>query len=148
VGQSIRLQGNAAYVGINTRLVLAGFAEIPVPPAADPPDPLTALGGTFDIGAGAFEVSFAPSPLGATEHLYVWGCLLQDPSIKFVKNRVRYFRLSSAAATTPVDVEAGFKGRFGAPQVGNGVTFLAQVFDHATGLISVPQRVDGVVVTT
>jgi hypothetical protein len=37
VGQSIRLQGNAAYVQINARRILWGDAQLFVPPAVDPP---------------------------------------------------------------------------------------------------------------
>lgn len=149
IGQMIRLQGNAAYVQLNARVIFNEYANtIGVPPAVDPPDPLTSMAGHFDIGAGGFDVSFGPSPLGASEHVYVWGCLLQDPSIKFVKNRLRLVACSDAAQVQPYDVQAAFTARFGAPQVGNGVTFVVQVWDNVTGLISVPLRSDGVVVST
>lgn len=148
IGQSIRLQGNAAYVQLNTRLVLNGLAQISLPPASDVPLPLETLTGSYDVGAGDFNVAYTPTPLTGGCQLYVWGCLLQDASITYVRNRLRYFALGGVNGASPFNIEGDFAARFGTPQVGNGVVIQAQVFDPQSGLVSLPLRTSGVVVTT
>ena len=148
VGQMIRLQGNAAYVQLNARLVRNGSAQIGLPPAADVPLPLTTLSLNLDVGAGAFNVVYTPTPLTGGCQLYVWGCLLQDPSITYVQNRLRQFAVGGINGTSAFNIEDDFAARFGTPQVGNGVVILAQVLDPQSGLVSVPLRASGIVVTT
>lgn len=148
VGQMVRLQGNAAYVQLNARLVFNGESQISLPPASDVPLPLLTLTGSYDIGAGDFNLAFTPTPLTGGCKLLVWGCLVQDPSITFVKNRLRQFASGGVNTTSPFSTEGDFAARFGTPQVGNGVVYLAQVFDPQSGLVSVPIRTSGVVVTT
>jgi hypothetical protein len=148
IGQSIRLQGNAAYVQLNARLVLNGLAQIGLPPAADVPLPLSTISLNCDVGAGAFNVVYTPTPLTGGCKLYVWGCLLQDPSITYVKNRLRFFAVGGVNGPSPFNIEDDFAARFGTPQVGNGVVIEAQVFDPASGLVSLPLRASGVVVST
>lgn len=148
MGQMVRLQGNAAYVQLNTRQAWLGGAAVGLPPANDVPLPLVTCAGSFDIGAGAFNVAYTPTPLTGGCCLYVWGCLLQDPSIKFVKNRLRQFAVGGVNGPSPFNIEDDFAARFGTPQVGNGVSLLVQVYDPQSGLVSLPLRTDGVVVST
>jgi hypothetical protein len=91
---------------------------------------------------------YTPTPLTGGCCLYVWGCLLQDPSITYVRNRLRYFAIGGLNGVSPFNIEGDFAARFGTPQVGNGVVIEAQVFDPGSGLVSVPLRASGVVVTT
>jgi hypothetical protein len=148
VGQMIRMQGNAAYVQLNARLARLGLAQIGLPPAADVPLPLITLSGTYDVGAGSFTAVYTPTPLTGGCELYVWGCLLQDPSITYVKDRLRQFAVGGVNGPSPFNIEGDFAARFGTPQVGNGVVLEAQVFDPQSGLVSLPLRCEGVVVST
>jgi hypothetical protein len=148
IGQSIRLQGNAAYVQLNARIALNGGVQIGLPPPGDPPLPLATMSLNTDVGAGAFNVVYTPTPLTGGCELYVWGCLLQDPSITYVKNRLRQFAIGGVNGPSPFNIEDDFKARFGTPQVGNGVVILAQVYNPLTGQVSLPLRASGVVVST
>lgn len=148
LGQSQILTGHAAFVGINTRLAFAGNSVIDVPPVAAAPVALTTLTGTWDIGAGDFELAFTPTPLGATEKLWVQAAVVDRAGINFVKNLLKVVVVSAAAQATGYDTQAAIESRFGALAVGQIVVVMASVFSTATGLLSSPRMVRGTVVTT
>ncbi len=148
LGESIRLQGNAAYVQLNSRLAYLGTAIVVAPPAVNAPDPLLSVTPTFDIGAGNFQLAYTATPLGAGLKLWVLGCLLGSPAITFVKNRLRHFYTSAAAAASPADLDTAFSARFGAPVVGQKVVLMAGVLDGTNGQLSAMLRCEGLVTTT
>lgn len=148
LGESIRLQGNAAFVELNARLIMLGTASVATPPIVSAPDPLLTLTGSYDVGAGDFQVAYTATPLAAGTKLWVSGCLLSSASINFVQNRLRHFFTSAAAAASPAAIESAFTARFGTPQVGNKVVLTASVIDGTNGLMSSIMRDEGIVVST
>lgn len=142
------LQGNVAYVQLNCRRLLDGQALLSVPPVSDTPAPLTTLGGTFDIGAGDFEITFTPTPVGATNLLFVRAAVVDSAGIEFVKNRLKLVTLSALNEASGFDIEAATAARFGALAVGQKVVVQAQVYERATALLSTPLRTSGIIVST
>jgi len=148
LGETIRLQGNAAFVALNSRLVQTGAAVVDTPPIVSSPAGLLTATGSFDIGAGSFQVAYTTTPLAAGMKLWVRGCLFTSPAIMFVKNRLRHFYTSAAAAASPADLQATFTTWFGAPTVGQTVIFRAAVLDSANGQLSRELECRGLVVST
>jgi hypothetical protein len=148
VGESIRLQGNSAYVELNSRLVQVGSSPVTDPPIVGTPGGLSSVAGTFDVGAGDFELAYGPSPLGTGMKLWVIGCLLKSASIVNVNNLLRHFYTSAAAAASPANIEGAFVARFGQPVVGDVVVLRAGVLDGANGQLSSFLEARGTVVST
>lgn len=148
LGETIRLQPNAAFVWLSSRMVINGDSPAVAPPLVGAPDPLVTLGGTFDIGAGDFEVTFTGTPLGTNMCLWLQGCLLTSAAIMNVRNRLRVFKVSPAATASPYDIEADFEAVCGAATVGQTVVIRASVFDDRNGLLSSAIEYRGTVVST
>jgi len=148
IGETIRLQGNAAFVELNSRLAYLGTAVVDTPPAVSAPAPLLTLAATFDIGAGDFQLTYTATPLAAGMKLWVLGCLVTSAGISNVNNRLRHFYTSAAAAESPAAIETAFSARFGAPVVGQYVFIRAGVLDGTNGQLSSMLEVSGIVTTT
>lgn len=148
LGQKQILTGHICYVQINTRLALVGETTLDIPPVGTAPDGLTALTLTGDIGIGTFEVAFTPTPLGATEKLWINAAVVASPGINYIENLLKLCYVSQLAQTSPVTVKGYIEIRFGTLGVGQKVVVLAHVFDTATGLLSVPRRAEVVVTET
>jgi len=142
------LSGQAAYVGINTRLAQAGDVAISVPPLTPAPTSLVTLTATWDIGAGDFELVFTATPLAADDRLWVQAAVVSSAGINYIKNLLRVVVISAKAQATGLDTQTDIEAVFGGLQVGQIVHVWASVFDSATGLLSVPLSVKGTVVTT
>lgn len=148
LGKAITLTGLPAYNMLNTRLLAAGLAAIDDPPIVVSPQGMTSLTSTFDIGSGTFALTFAPTPLGATEYLWIKAAVTNSASINYVGNLLRFVGVSAAAQATGFDPQSLIEARFGTLVAGQYVHMEVSVFDGATGLISPPLRVDGVVTDT
>jgi len=148
LGESIRLQGNAAYVALNSRMAWLGNAVYVAPPITSPPDPLLTITGSYDIGAGDFQLAYTTTPLAAGMKLWLLGCRVQSPGVEYVRNKLRHFHTSAAAAASPAACESNFNARFGTPVVGETIFFRAGVVDNATGQLSAMLQTSGVVVST
>jgi len=148
IGESIRLQGNAAFVALNSRLVQTGSAVVDTPPLVSAPDPLLTVTGSFDIGAGDFQLAYTATPLAAGMKLWVVGCLVTSAGINNVKNRLRHFFTSAAAAASPAAVESAFGTRFGTPVAGQYAWLRAGVLDSTNGQLSSMLEDHGIVVST
>lgn len=147
LGESIRLQGNAAFCMFNSRLAFLGVAVVDTPPVVSAPPPLLTLTPTFDVGLGAFQVAYTATPLAAGCKLWVLGCRPMSLGISFVKNRLRHFITSAAAQASPLDIEAAFGLRFGVPAVGENVVVRAGVLG-ADGQLSAMLEARALVTTT
>jgi len=148
LGSQVTVGGNAAFVGINTRIALALGTPLTEPPIADPPTAPTSITLTLDIGAGSFQVAWTPTPLEATQKLWVRLCVLSNPAVNYVENLLRNIARSALAAASPFDIEAQTIARFGTLSVGQKVVARVHVFDVATGLLSAPIQDEGLTITT
>jgi hypothetical protein len=136
LGETIRLQGNAAFVELNSRLVQAGLAVVDTPPIVSTPGGLLTVTATLSIAVTTFQLAYTATPLAAGMMLWVRGCLFTSPAIQFTKNRLRHFYTSAAAAASPADLKATFFARFGTPTVGQTVVLHAAVLDSTNGMLS------------
>jgi len=148
IGETIRLQGNAAFVSLNSRLAFLGTAVVDTPPVVSAPPPLLTLTGTFDIGAGAFQAAYTATPLPAGAKLWVYGCRPMSLGISNVRNRLRHFITGGAAGASPLDIETAFYARFGTPAVGEAIIIRAGVLSGTDGQLSAMLEYRGLVVTT
>lgn len=148
LGEQQILTGHVAYVGSYCRALTAGIPVLTAPPAAAAPAPLTSLVVSADIGAGNVELTYTPTPIGATEYLWVRACVVTSSGINYVSNLLRFIVRSGAAQASPYDIEAALAARVGAPQVGQTLHVFATIFDAGTMLMSAPLRDSAVVVTT
>ena len=147
LGESIRLQGNAAFVMFNSRLAYLGIAVVDTPPVISAPPSLLTLVPTFDVGAGAFQVAYTTTPLGAGTKLWVLGCRPMSLGISFVRNKLRHFITGAAAGASPLDIETAFYARFGTPAVGENIVVRAGVLG-ADGQLSAMLQASALVTTT
>lgn len=148
LGSQVTVGGNAAFVGINTRLAYGAYPTLTDPPIADPPVALATMSLAMDIGIGASGLTYTVTPLGANEHLYVWACLLDNPAINYVENLLRLIIVSGAAQASPYDFSAALEARFGTLIVGQKVVARVFVLSDATGLVSAPFQDDTIIVST
>jgi len=81
LGNQIRLSGHQAFVQLNSRLALGGFATLTAPPILNAPLGLTSIALTADVGLGAVEVAFALTPLAAGISLWVLAAVVNSPSV-------------------------------------------------------------------
>jgi len=139
MGNAQVLAGNAAYIQLNTRIVLTGEPGITAPPVTAGPDVLATMTLTGDIGIGTSEIAYTATPLGADEELWVNYAVVDSAGINYVKNLYKLCTMSAAAQASPYDFQSDVEARFGSLQVGQIVHVLASVFDHSTGLISLPR---------
>lgn len=136
IGESVTLQGNAAYVQLNSRLAFLGIAPKTATPAVGSPSGLLTLSVTADIGAGDFELVFTATPLGTNERLILEGCNVRATDVKFIENRLVVFDTTDAAEASPYEIESPFQNRLGSVAVGDRIYVRAQVVDDRNGLVS------------
>lgn len=148
LGQSQILQGNAAFIQLNSRLARSADTLLTAPPITTAPDALLTLAGTFDIGLGTYELTFTPTPLAANERLWVQAAVVNSAGINYVTNRLRLVSIEAAATASGVDTQAAVEAVFGALVVGQVVHYFVSVFDDESGLLSPPRRLRGTVVST
>lgn len=148
LGTPITLTGHQAYVGNFTRMQTAVQTPLTAPPIAPAPIPLATIAGTFDIGIGNFDVIYTPTPTAADEVLWLVGNVHNSPGINYVENTKRFIGVSGTAEASPYDYQAQIEAVFGTLVVDQHIALFAHVFSTTTGLLSTPQRVDGIIVST
>jgi len=142
------LAPNAAYIQLNTRIEQAGATPITAPPIGAAPDALDTLSISPDIGMGAFDVAWTPTPLAASQHLWTRAYVSNSVGVNYVTNLLRVVDISAAAATSPLDLQTAIEAVFGTLIVGQVIHLFGHVFDSATGLLSTPLRARGTVIST
>lgn len=147
LGESIRLQGNAAMVSLNARLALLGIALASAPPIVGPPSPLLTCTGTFSIATPAnFKIAFTGTPLSTNVGLVVVGCKVPSLGISFVKNLLRSFTASPAAEASPFEIGVDFIARFGVPYLGQKIVLRVGCMDFTNGQLSSMIPVEGLAI--
>lgn len=139
LGDSQVLAANAAFQRLNNNLAQAGDPGISIPPVDAAPPGLETLSGTADIGAGAFELVFTPTPLGATSRLVVLAAVVDSGAISYVRNLYKQVTISAANVPSGLDTQAAIETRCGTLQAGQWIHFLVSVHDTASGQRSTPR---------
>jgi len=145
LGHQVTMPANAAFVMLNTRLVQAGDSPIDEPPVTVSPEGLTSLSGSWDIGAGDFAITFAPTPLGATERLWCRAWVTDSAAITYLRNRLVVVKITDVEEATGTDLQASIEAIFGTLGVDETVHVEASIFDTLSGQVSAPLRVHGLV---
>lgn len=148
LGHPRHLTGFQAHVGINARRANADDVALLVPPIVVAPDGLLTLVLTADIGVGNVDIAFTPTPLGATEEIWLLAAVTNSPGINYVSNLLRFILHSAAAQASPLDIQTDIETRLGTLIVGQTLHVQVSVYDNATGLLSTPIRDSSVVVST
>lgn len=148
LGDTKILSGIALHNRIHTRMVLAGDTPIDTAPIGNDPDALSTASGTFDIGVGGTTLIFTPTPLGATEHLWLEAALVDSQGIEYVEDQIRFITVDAAASTSPFDYLISIELALGTLTVGQKLILFPRVYDDATGLLSQRLRVQGTIIDT
>ena len=148
LGSQVTTGGNAAYIGINARLAYATETPLVDPPIADPPPALATLTLSADMGAGTFDIAYTDTPLGADDMLWVRACLLDNPAVNYVENRLRLLAVSAKAQASPLDILDQITARFGTVIVGQKLVVRVHVFSSVTGLLSAALQDEAIVEET
>lgn len=134
LGLSFFRSGAQAYVGLNSRVVLAGDARIDDPPTAPTPAELS----TVTIVATAPDqvaVTWTPTPLAAGERLYVWGSLPGSAGRNPNFRQSRLIGIGPAADASPTTITSPY------PAIATNVSNFYVARMGADGQISVFQKV-------
>lgn len=142
LGQYYTLTGLQAFVLVNNNLSAAGAANVTVPPAYLPPDPVDSLTLTATAGTPAFTVAYTPTPLAAGVQLFVFASPQRSQGVNF-ENDMRLISVTAAAAASPANILSAYVARMGTLVEGNKIFIAATT--HLDGLTSTPIR-DAVIV--
>lgn len=148
LGRTIQLTGQQGFVGNFIRQTLAGQTTLDDPPIVPAPLALTSMTITADIGLGGVEIVFAATPLGAAEYLWVLAAVTNSAGITYVQNLLRFTGVSSAAETTPFDMQTLVEDRIGTLVIGQKLTIFCRVFSSVSGMYSPPIRGSAIVEET
>ena len=104
LGNEINWSGHQAYIGLNSRLLLAGAAANPQPPITSGPPALLTLVPTFTEPAD-YSIVYTPTPPAAGNRLLIWWTRPGSPGQNPNFNQARILKITAAAAASPA---AGF----------------------------------------
>ena len=136
LGQKQVLFGAQAYTQLNARILLAGDAVIGLPPIDSPPAPLTAFSAAPADGAGTCVLTFLPTPLAATERLWLKMALVDNPGVNYFQNLMKTVYIGALETASLVDAEAELQLRFGTMIEDQILHCQAQVYESTTGMLS------------
>lgn len=138
LGQKQELFGAGAYTQINARILRSGDTYIEAPSAASAPSPLTALSGVASEATQAVTLTFAATPLAATERLWVQAALLVKPGVNYYKNLLKLVAVSPLAEASTLVITTEIAARFGNFLAGHRFVVMAAVYESTSGLLSSP----------
>jgi len=136
LGDSRVLFGAQGYTQLNARILLAGDAAIDLPPVGAAPSPLTAWSAAPAEGAATCVITFAPTPLAATERLWIRAALVSNAGVNYFANLMKNIGREALATASLIDIEAELQLRFGAMIEGQILHTQAQVYESTTGMLS------------
>ena len=148
LGNSQVLTGHAAFVKINARLSASGDTLLDKPPVATQLTQVLTLSMTADIGAGAFALTFTPTPVGANYRAVFYGALVSSIGVNYIGNQWKKLEISAKNVATGVDLQSKFEERFGTLQVGQKVFVKMVLLDTVSGLYSGPMATGEQVTST
>jgi len=148
LGQTITLQSNAVFIGLNARIVASGNPPIYAPPITPAPGGLLTIAQTCDIGPGGFGLTFTTTPTGAADALWIQAYQHSSDALNNVNNQLRFCGISGLAEASPFDHEALVTARLGTMVAGQFLTTFVSVFGTTSGLLSTPLRITSTIVDT
>ena len=135
-GDSLQLSGAQAYTRINSRLLAGGLTRIDSAPADQAVTDLTSASVVAETAGGTIVVTFAPTPVGASDHVQVFATPGVSPGISFMKNKLRLICTSSAAQASTFAVEAYYAATFGAlPATGQKIGLRIRTIRSTNGAV-------------
>jgi hypothetical protein len=145
-GAALILSGIAAFQKVNLIVLTAGGTITATPPASDAVVSLTEFTATAVHTASVVTVTFTPTPLIATQGLYLWATPPLAPGIGNFQSKLRFLGWTSAAAS-PFVATTLYTGRFGAltGSLGKLVGFKGAVVDNVSGAISASSQTSAIV---
>lgn len=139
LGDKRPLTGSQAYVMLANRYwLMTNGLLLANPPGVEPPAALTALSITCAQAGPACQLTWTPTPIGASKCLYVSGCYVSSATKKFIKKDLRFIGCSPENQTSPYSWMPILETRLGTPITGQELVLSISVGDIATGLISLP----------
>jgi len=138
LGQKQTLFGAGAYTKLNARILLSGDAAITLPPVGAAPAPLTAFSITSEFAGSTIIPTFLPTPLAATERIWVSMVLLVNPGVNYYKNLMKLVFKGALASASLTNMIVEMELRFGAIATGNRIVALASVYESTSGMLSGP----------
>lgn len=148
LGEKRILAGSAACTKLNSIILQAGGTVINDPPATAAPFLPDGLAATYDIGAGAFSVTWTGGALGAGLVMYIRVAITDSPGVSYVQNLYKLVKVTAAAATSPQVLDAAVALRFGTLQARQGCFISITIVDQASGLVSGSYPLQGVIIST
>jgi len=136
LGDKRTLFGAQAYTQLNSRILLAGDAAIEIPPITAAPAALTAWSAAPADGAGTCVVTFLPTPLAATERLWVRAALVTNPGVNYYANLLKTVYIGALTTASLVDIEVELQERFGVMIEGQILHTQAQIYESTSGMLS------------
>ena len=136
VGDVRVLQGSAAFIGLNARILQALGTQIDLPPVSEAPHGVTGSSVVAEATGGTVVVSWTSGALGATECLACRVAIYDSVGKKYYKNLLKLVTISAAAEVSPLDVGPDVLLRFGPIVAGQVVKCNLEVWDNTTGLVS------------
>lgn len=146
LGNSVLKTGHQSYIGLNSRILLAGDTVIDVPPIVTAPNGFTSAAQDGDIGTGDTDLTFSPA-LESGNQVMLFAAVTNSAGISYVENLYRFIAFSSVDEASPWDNESDIIAVVGSLVVGQTLHVKAMQYDPATGLVSTPLR-SNVVVTS
>ena len=146
LGQTLQLTGQQAFVRLNSRLLNAGEAQITTAPTDQDVTDVTTITATVTVTGTVMSLAFTPSPLAATDLLIVRATPAFSPGKSYFTNALRDILVTTAAASTPLDVAAAWATAFGAfPAAGTKVGFSVNCIRNTNGAYDAELRATAVV---
>ncbi len=118
LGSTYTLQGNQAFVSINSANAAAGAAQVTDAPALL--TPASMLTATITLTAASFSIAYTTTPLATGVKLFTYVSPQGSPGKNF-QSDMRLLAVSAAAAASPANVFAAYVARFGTPVVTNRI---------------------------
>lgn len=149
LGEAVILSGVQAFQRIGARMLAAGEAFLSDAPANQDVSELQTITGTYDVGAGAFQLAWTSTGTLTDDLLIVEVTPGISSGISNYSNRLRPIVYTAVDPTSPTNLEAGFIARFGSlPLVGQKIGVRAHFLRTTNGARSSDLGTSGIVVST
>ena len=125
LGSTYTLQGNQAFVSVNSAKGAAGDAQVTDPPALLTPGSI--LTAVVTLTAASFSIAYTGTPLPAGARLFTY-VSPQGSAGKSFQSDMRLLQVSAAAAASPANALAAYTAKFGVPVVGNRIFITLVVY--------------------